>query len=246
MIKSVQKALNILNYAAQAHDWVGVREIAGQIGLKVTTTQQILKTLQAESYLDFDDATRRYRIGIAALKLSEGNDQISILREYTEPFMKMLRAETNETVVALVMDKNRVNIVNWKKSNHILAVIHSREFFIDHPHLLASGLALLAYMPEDFKIHYARNQNFSSFTGNTPQNPEELLALFEKVGKNGFAITENVVNSEITAIGVPVFRANGTVLMALGCSFPSIRKSPEKMEFVRELLMETAEKMRNF
>ena len=246
MIQSVKKALNILNYVAAAHDWVGVREIAGGVGMKVTTTQQILKTLQAESYLDFDESTRRYRIGIAALKLSEGNDLINILREFAEPYLNKLLRETNETVVALTIDKNRVSIVSWKKPNHILAVVHSREHLVEPPHLLASGLALLAFMPDDFKKRYAANQDYSSFTGATPQSPQELLELFEQVAKEKIAIIENVLDSGVTAVGVPVFRRDGTILLALGCSLPAIRKNPEKMDLIKTLLINTAKEMEKF
>ncbi len=85
MIQSLQRALNIMNCVAAAHGWIGVREIARNTDLKVTTAQQLLKTLQAENYLDFDESSRRYRIGLAALMLSEGNDITRVLSEIVDP-----------------------------------------------------------------------------------------------------------------------------------------------------------------
>ena len=108
MIQSVQRALSILNCAAAAKGWIGVREIARITGLKVTTAQQLLKTLQTENYLDFDESSRRYRIGLAALLLSEGNDMSRMLSELTEPYIAKILSESSETAAALAFHKNRV------------------------------------------------------------------------------------------------------------------------------------------
>jgi len=243
MIQSLQRALNIMNCVATAHGWIGVREIARNTGLKVTTAQQLLKTLQSENYLDFDESSRRYRIGLAALMLSEGNDLTRVLNELTESCMVRLLNESSETVAALALHKNRVVIVNWKQSPNLLAVVHPRDYFVEHPHLMASGLALLAFLPEEQRLCYAESQQLGMFKGNTPKDLKELLELFEKVAKDGFAVTENVVNSGVTAVGVPVFGRDGKILLSLGCSAPTIRMPDEKIELVRSLLTKAASEL---
>lgn len=245
MIQSLQRALNIMNCVAAAHGWIGVREIARNTDLKVTTAQQLLKTLQAENYLDFDESSRRYRIGLAALMLSEGNDITRVLSELVDPYMQTLLNESSETVAALAIHKNRVVVVNWKQSPNLLAVVHPRDYFVEHPHLMASGLALLAYLPEEQRRHYTESQPLGTFKAATPQTAEELLGLLEKVASDGFAVTENVTNSGVTAVGVPVFGKDGKILLSLGCSAPSIRMSSEKIESVRNLLIKTAAAMQN-
>jgi len=243
MIQSLQRALNIMNCVAAARGWIGVREIARSTGLKVTTAQQLLKTLQAENYLDFDESSRRYRIGLAALMLSEGNDITRVLNELVEPYMQKLLDESSETVAALALHKNRVVVVNWKQSPNLLAVVHPRDYFVEHPHLMASGLALLAFLPEEQRTQYAGSQLLGTFKGATPRNSKELLILLEKVAADGFAVTENVVDSGVTAVGVPVFGKDGKILLSLGCSAPSIRMPHEKIESVKGLLIKTASEL---
>ena len=101
---------------------------------------------------------------------------------------------------------------------------------------MASGLALLAFMPESWKQRYAESQPLGTFEGNTPKNASELMRLFEKVAQDKFSVTENAVNSGVTAVGVPVFGRDGLVLLSLGCSAPSMRMPPEKIEEVKNLL----------
>lgn len=245
MIQSLQRALNIMNCVAAAHGWIGVREIARSTGLKVTTAQQLLKTLQAENYLDFDESSRRYRIGLAALMLSEGNDITRVLNEIVDPYMQTLLNESSETVAALAIHKNRVVVVNWKQSPNLLAVVHPRDYFVENPHLMASGLALLAFLPEEQRRRYAESQPLGTFKGATPQTAEELMVLLERVAAEGFAVTENVVDSGVTAIGVPVFGKDGKILLSLGCSAPTIRMPSEKIESVKNLLIGTGAALQN-
>ena len=62
MIQSVDRALKLLAIIASHKDWIGVREIARMAGLKASTCQNFLKTLQANGFLEFNAATRRGQI----------------------------------------------------------------------------------------------------------------------------------------------------------------------------------------
>ena len=73
LVQSVERALMLLNQVAWHGDWVGLRELARGTGLKVPTAQNLLKTLQAYGFLEFDERMRRYRIGLAALRLVVGH-----------------------------------------------------------------------------------------------------------------------------------------------------------------------------
>lgn len=76
MIQSLERGLLILNVIAKKADWVGVRELARETGLTISTAQNLLKTLQKSGYLEFEPSLRKYKIGISVLRLGYSLDPV--------------------------------------------------------------------------------------------------------------------------------------------------------------------------
>jgi DNA-binding IclR family transcriptional regulator len=70
-----------------------------------------------------------------------------------------------------------------------------------------------------------------------------MIELLEKVAADGFAITKNVANSGIVALGAPVFDSKGNLILAVGCSEPLSRSSEEGLAVVRKRLIEVTSLM---
>jgi DNA-binding IclR family transcriptional regulator len=64
-----------------------------------------------------------------------------------------------------------------------------------------------------------------------------LLALLGKIVRDGFALTENVGDSGVIALGAPVFDASDRLLLAIGCSAPISRTTKAQVAEVRERLL---------
>ena len=62
-VKSLQKALEILNYFTEK-PILGVTEISEHFGLYKSTVHNILSTLKAMEYLEQDEASGKYCLGI--------------------------------------------------------------------------------------------------------------------------------------------------------------------------------------
>ena len=238
MIQSVQRALMLLNTVAQAGDWIGVRELSRLTGLRVTTAQQLLKTLQHEGFLEFDEKNRRYRIGYSALMLGQQVDKMAFIRDSIRPEMDRFAQDFNETIAAIRLDGDYAVIVDWRESSHMLTLRHQENERIHFPHYMASGCVLLAYQDEQFRQAYARRVNYGGVNP-VADNPDALLELFEKIRKQGYFETANVNNSGIAAIGGPVFNRRGEIVLSIGCSVPLVRKTPEIWETMRRGLVST-------
>ena len=71
LLQTVDRALMVLlAYERSRPDW-GVTEIAAEFGWDKSSTQRLLATLASRGFLVSDAATRRYRIGPAALQLGK-------------------------------------------------------------------------------------------------------------------------------------------------------------------------------
>src|SRR4051812_2904529 len=215
MNKSVEKALRLLQALDIRGDWVGVRELSRQLKLSPPTTHNLLKTLVASSFAETNPSTRQYRLGLAAVRLGGGSDPLTNLRLFARPFIESFAAEFDETIAVLTWQNGTATVVDWIQAEHPLAVTHNRGV-IEHPLVFASGRVLLAYQDREEQSRHVHKEDLTILGPHGPRTPGEALALLEKIAADGYALTENVSNSGVVALGAPVFDASGQLILAIG------------------------------
>lgn len=242
LIQSVDKALRILQ-ALDAHgDWMGVRELARTVGMTPPTTHNLLKTLQAKSFVEANTETKQYRLGLAAIRMGEGANPLNSMRDFCRPYIEALANEFDETVIVLTWRGEQALVVDWIQADHPLSVTHNHGV-IEHPIIFASGRVLLAHQPRAVQLRYAAREDLSKMSPNSPVTVEDMTALLDGIAREGFAITKNVLNSGIAAVATPVFDATQQAILAIGCSAPISRSTDAQIEAVLARLRETAQTM---
>ncbi len=217
MIQAVDKALRLLNAVSATGDWIGVRELARLTGLKPPTAQQLLKTLQARGYLTFEPATRRYRIGLGAAALARSCDLPGRLGALAAPHVQALHAAFGETSVALIVDRSTFLCPCACACTQELATALPSPADLAHPHIMACGLALLAWQDEPFLKAYLQAQRLAG------RQAAALTTRLAAVCQAGYAELVDDRHSGVVAYGAPVLDAAGRPLLALGFSMPLAR-----------------------
>jgi DNA-binding IclR family transcriptional regulator len=241
-VQSVEKALRLLQALDRHGDWLGLRDLARQLEISPPAMHSLLKTLQAVNFVEANPVTRHYRLGLAALRLGAGLDPLPEMRRFARPAIESLAAKSDETIVVLAWQHDQAVVVDWIQPGHALAVTH-RHGVIAHPIGLASGRVLLAFQDRATQERYAKQENYRRLGTNSPRNAAELLSILDDVAAHGFAVTENVGNSGVVAVGAPVFDATGRLLLAVGCSAPVSRMSAAQLTRLRERLLEVTTEM---
>jgi len=242
MIQSVEKALRVLQALDLHNDWIGVRELSRQLKYSPPTTHNLLKTLVASSFVETNPATRQYRLGLAAIRLGAGSDPLNNMRLFARPIIEKLATEFDETIVVVTWQDGKAIVVDWIQAEHPLAVTHNHGV-IEHPIVFASGRVLLAYLSREDQIRYAKSEDLRRLGANVPKTRSELLDLLTGVATDGYALTENVGDSGVIALGAPVFDAKGRLLLAIGCSAPISRTTHSQLIEVRKRLLELTNSM---
>lgn len=241
-VQSVEKALRLLQALDRDGGWLGVRDLARQHGISAPATHSLLKTLQAAGFVEANPDTRQYRLGLAALRLGAGLDPMPEMRRFARPYLEVLAEESDETIVVLAWQHDHAVVVDWIQADHALAVTH-RHGVVPHPVGYASGRALLAYLERGLRERYAQTEDYAALGPNSPRNPAELLGLLGEVADDGYAVTHNVGDSGVIAVGAPVFDASGRILFAIGCSAPMSRVPAARLRHLREHVLEVAAEM---
>src|SRR5258708_31717639 len=100
---AVERALNILEAAAQRRDGLTNAEISRKLGIPKSSASYILRTFEKRSYLRREAETGRYRLGLKILSLG-GDPQANLdIAHLALPFMRILGEKIRMTVHPAVL-----------------------------------------------------------------------------------------------------------------------------------------------
>jgi DNA-binding IclR family transcriptional regulator len=242
MVQSVEKALRLLQALDRHGRWIGVRELSRQLDLSPPATHNLMKTLQAASFVEANPVSRQYRLGLAAVRLGAGSDPLQHMRRFARPYIESLAEKSDETIVVLAWQQDHAVVVDWIQAGHTLAVTHHHGV-VEHPMVFASGRVLLAHQDPAAQLRHLRGEDWKKLGPNAPRDTNDALATLARVATAGCAVTENVGRSGVVAVGAPVFEATGRLLFAVGCSAPLTRIDPPRLAHLRERLLEVTAEM---
>lgn len=110
-VKSLQKALDILNCFTKKSSW-GVTELSEYLDLNKSNVHSILSTFAAMEYLRQDEETGKYKLGMAIYTLCHALGDELIVGNIALPYMQELSNWSGERVYLGVAHEDEVIYVN--------------------------------------------------------------------------------------------------------------------------------------
>jgi DNA-binding IclR family transcriptional regulator len=146
-IKSLQKALAVIDAVSRAEVPPRVAEVAIQVGVPRPTAYRIVQTLIAEGYLMQDPHSARLSIGYSVLAHSASLLDRNRLRLEALPHLQSLANHTGQRVNLGILHRNQVlYLAGVEKPS--LPTIYTRFGKSAPAHCCSLGKAILAYLPE--------------------------------------------------------------------------------------------------
>ena len=103
MLKTVDKALDVLEaFTLDKPEW-GVTELGHHLGWDKSVVQRVLATLEARGYVARSARTRGYRLGLAVLGLADVVNRTLDVREASREGMAELVGQTGESALLTVV-----------------------------------------------------------------------------------------------------------------------------------------------
>jgi DNA-binding IclR family transcriptional regulator len=227
-IKSVDKALRVLERLGESRREMGVHELARHLNLDVTTIYRILRSLESRGFVQHNAESGRYRLGLRLLQLGEAFLETIELRAVARPHLQRLSEETEETAHLMVLDGcmgTYLDRVESPQRVRVASNVGRRE----HLHCSAVGKAILAFLPEERVREIVETVGLPRFTPRTITSLDFLLAHLEEVRGQGYAIDDAEGEEGVRCVGAPVFDARGEVIGSLSISAPLYRTSLERL-----------------
>ncbi|MBI3015466.1 MAG: IclR family transcriptional regulator [Candidatus Tectomicrobia bacterium] len=239
LVGSANKALAILTSFTLDKLERGVSELSRELGLHKATVHHILKDLERWAFVQKDEKTQKYRLGMRLLELGDLVRRNSDLIQNSQPFLDGLSRKTGGTVTLRILEKDSLLVLAKAESVHNLKITYDVGSRLPC-NFGASGKLLLAFLPVGEFRRLARMGKIRRLTPRTVVNPRELEQEFERIRRRGYAFSSEQAISGARGVAAPIRDRLGNVVAALGFSMPvSLLPQNKVPEITREVL-ETA------
>ncbi len=239
---AVERALNILEAAAQRREGLTNSEISRKLGIPKSSASYILRTLEKRGYLRREAETGRYRLGLKILSLG-GDVQSNLdIADVALPFMRSLVERIHLTMHLAVLDQGEAVYVEKVEAPGFFKVNTwvGRRMFL---HSTSVGKCLLAWLPKHDVEALVRQQGLKKRTPKTITTMTKLLAELEHAKQSGYAVDDEENSLGARCLGAPIFDALGNVTAALGASGTLTQMDESNMPRIIEALKETARRI---
>ncbi len=237
-VRSVERALQILNSFDDAHPERGISEISEVVGLHKATIHRILTTMLNLGFIERSADGQKYRLGIQMIDLGFKVLRRMDLRREAIPFMREFIDNWDEAIDLSVYQSNEVLYVEVMQSRQMLTIAASIGQRLP-AYCTASGKLFLAFMAEkEFKDY--SNTAFRPFTKNTIASVDGLTHELARIREIGYAIDDEEYESGIKAVAAPIRNYTGVVVAALSVPGPVGRMSEARIEQISKVICQYA------
>lgn len=238
-IKSVAKALRIIEILAENGREMALGEIAERLKMPKSTTHGLISTLCSFGYVDQSSFTGKYRLGLRLFELGNIVAMRLEVKSVAAPYIEKLLDETQETVHLTILDNGEVLYID-KRESHQSIRIASRVGARLPAHCTGVGKVLLAFLPAEERKKIIAEKGLKRFTKNTITDPEALEAELARVREQGYAFDNEEFMEGLRCVAAPIRDYTGKVCAAISISGPVSRLRGEKLGKAVELITSTA------
>ncbi|MEU2212238.1 IclR family transcriptional regulator [Streptomyces hygroscopicus] len=205
LLRTVDRALLVLlAFERNRSDW-GVTEIAEEFGWDTSVAQRLLATLAGRGFLVSDPATRRYRIGPAAMRLGRLWDRSGTLELLARPVLDELCRRTGDHVLLCVPDNFHMRCVAAAEGRAGPLRYYPLVGELYPAHAGATSKSYFAFLPDERRHLLFRGRPMARFTERTVTDPDRLEQEFHQVRARGYAWTVGEYDTGVATVAVPFF-----------------------------------------
>ncbi len=229
-IQALARASAIIDViAAGGEDGVGLAEVSRTTALNKTTAFNLLASLVTLRFLEQDEHTRRYRLGLRNLELGRIVQNRLHISHLARPMLAELCEKTNETVnlgLPNLLDLLVVDSFQGSQILHATAYAGWRSMY----HCTALGKAFMAQWDAPMRRVVYNSCGLPRQTAHTITDIDSLEAQLDRFLEQGYAvdIEENEVG--VNGIATSIVDGLGEVAAAISVAGPSNRLTEEVME----------------
>ncbi len=229
-IQALARASAIIDVIADsAEEGVGLSDISRATGLNKTTAFNLLGSLVILRFIEQDEHSRRYRLGLRNLELGRIVQLRLHISHLARPILAGLCRKTNETVnlgLPDLIDLLVIDSFQGSRLLHATAYAGWRSMY----HCTALGKAFMSHWDAPMRRTVYRS---SGLPRQTPNTITEINVLEEQLAqflKQGYALDLEENEHGVNGIATSIVNGLGEVAAAISVCGPSNRLTQDVME----------------
>lgn len=219
-IKSVHKALDIVDYLSKIPSDASVKELSDALQINKSTISKMLSTLELHGYVRQNSQTLRYQIGFKPMLLAQKAIEKIEVQSIAEPYLLRLREETKETVNFAICSEDSLTYVATYEGYYPVRLSSTAGMQASLSNS-AVGKAYLAFCEDP------KRSKFLQLATNNMANSEkkEFLENLDNIRIRGFSTNKDELTKGVSGVGAPVFDFSGNLVAAVAVAGLSARMS---------------------
>lgn len=220
-VTALASGLEVIQAFDHEHPRMTLSEVAARTGMNRAKARRFLLTLHALGYVRkqqryFELAPRVLQLGYAFLSANNYRD---VIQQHLED----ITAETGESSSLGVLDGNDVIYVARSAAKHrLMAITLSVGTRLPAAHT-SMGRMLLAQLSDTDLDHFLSSVALEAYTDKTVTDVSELRNQIIKARQQGYAISDQELDSGLRSIAVPVYDAKQHLMGAINISTNAAR-----------------------
>jgi DNA-binding IclR family transcriptional regulator len=228
VIRSVAKALAIVDLLALKQRDMSLGEIANELALPKSTAHGLISTMRDAGYLDQSPFNGRYKLGVRFFEIGSVVASSWDVRKVSAPFIKQLVNDMEETVHLVVLDKGEVLYIDKRESNHSIRIVSQVGTRLP-AHCTGVGKVMLAYLKPSEVDHIVKTKGLTRYTQKTITDPNILKTELQKIRAQGYAIDNGEIMASLRCVAAPIMNHEGNVCAAISLSGSTSRLEGDRL-----------------
>lgn len=237
-IRSVERAIQILNAFTIRRPELSIDQIVELTGLPKATVYRLLYTMEFHGLIRYDATSALYRPGFQLLNYGGILLSTLTIRTEADETLNELQIETRQTVLLGMAEGRSLVYIDTRETYEGLKY----SSYIGRPRPLSYGVlgrVLLAFQPPDV-IDAVLSEPIAPSTEFTVVEPLQVKSQLETIRKSGQHIEIDQTILGATGVGAPIFNTFNQCIATVGVVGPSVALSGSELDRVVGLVREAA------
>ncbi len=227
-VQALDRGLTLLKSLTR-EGGVTLTDIALKVGMPPSTAHRILVTLQKHGFVEFDNSTQEWAIGIESFRVGSSYLERTNLVEMAQKVMRELMEETGETAnLAIGSDGHVVFVSQVETHNPIRAFF--RPGTRGHMHASGIGKALLADLTHLQVEKILQKTGLPEFTPKTLTSPDELFFDLKKTSRRRWSFDDEERYMGMRCVAASIYNSRGEAIAGVSISGPTVRLPDEDVD----------------
>lgn len=240
-VRSLDRGLAVLELLSE-HKQLALTDIAKRLELANSTTYRLLDTLRLRGFVQQDEQSGHYLIGLRAFEVGSSFGASQKLHEVAHPFMKKLVEELGETVNLAVLTGNKASYVHQVEGNHMMRTFVQMGAQVPL-YCTGVGKMLVAWRNEQDVRDLLKGESFEPLTSYTLTSLDAFVLHLDGIRKRGYALDDQEVELGVRCLAAPVFNKQDEVVAALSLSAPATRLLDKALASVATQVVSAAQEV---